>query len=382
MSEWDDSLVSFEAPPDGRILSAVGGASGNMRLVNGQKITFPFKAQEEIPDSVPPGISTIEVEGATHYLYSTYTGGRFPTVMTSAPFLRFISDFPDSASQGALIDISSGNPVAAGDGEALIRLSTVGTNGSISVFGDVTMVNSLNVGSVAATTALTISTTEDLTISTAGAGDTIVIDSADTLTLNSAGLLTIQPDANVNLALTTTGTGDVNITAGDDVNITSGGGIVLQTGSGVNLDITAVGLGNLNLAGSTVFINTIDLSTPLGAWTTHTPTVTQSGSVTKTTTYSKAVKLGRTVIWSFLLNITGSGTGGSTVTLSLPYTAAQAGNMTVGAATLYNGATNVQGEWAINATTTIAMYQSGGFYTVALASGNAITGTIVYEAAS
>ena len=59
-----------------------------------------------------------------------------------------------------------------------------------------------------------------------------------------------------------------------------------------------------------------------GAWTSWTPTVTQSGSVTVTNTRSRYARYGRTIHFSMELAVTGSGTGSNAVVFSLPATAA------------------------------------------------------------
>jgi hypothetical protein len=61
----------------------------------------------------------------------------------------------------------------------------------------------------------------------------------------------------------------------------------------------------------------------LGVWTSWTPTVTQAGSITKTVTYARYIKLGRLVIAQAYLAITGAGSSATAVTVSLPVTAAQ-----------------------------------------------------------
>jgi hypothetical protein len=227
---WDPSLVDpTDVVFDGLILRSVGGRTGEVTLENGQQIRFPFKAQQEITSSVPPTIKTEEVGGANHYLHSTYSGGSFPTVHDRGPFLRFISGFPDDASPSSVADLASGQ--VTGQSEALIRLTSSPTTGEIYVFGNTSFVDSVNLAVISTLGTISITAGDDITISTTGAGDTILIDSADTLTLNSAGLMTLQPDANQNLALTTTGTGDVNITAGDDINLAATGDVVIDSGS-------------------------------------------------------------------------------------------------------------------------------------------------------
>ena len=61
-----------------------------------------------------------------------------------------------------------------------------------------------------------------------------------------------------------------------------------------------------------------------GAWTSWTPTVTQSGSVTVTNTRSRYARYGRTIHYSIYLTVTGSGSAANAVTISTPVTAAAA----------------------------------------------------------
>ena len=62
-----------------------------------------------------------------------------------------------------------------------------------------------------------------------------------------------------------------------------------------------------------------------GAWTSWTPTVTQSGSVTVTNTRSRYARWGRKIEVTISLSVTGSGTSSNQITVSLPVTAAASG---------------------------------------------------------
>lgn len=238
---WDPSLVDpTDVVFDGLILRSVGGRTGEVTLENGQKIRFPYKAQQDITNSVPPRIQAYETDspGIEHKLILLVDAAGFPG-MGSYPQVLLESTFADDASGLAGV---RGEPqlvlysgALTGSDPASITLTGNATDGIISMSGDVSIsaLFTLTVGNIvnSGAAALVISSTEDITISTTGAGDTILIDSADALTLNSAGLMTLQPDANVNLALTTTGTGDVNVTAGDDINLTATGDVVIDSGS-------------------------------------------------------------------------------------------------------------------------------------------------------
>lgn len=59
-----------------------------------------------------------------------------------------------------------------------------------------------------------------------------------------------------------------------------------------------------------------------GAWTSYTPTLTQSGGVTFTTDYSKYTRDGRKIDWIFALTVTGSGMVANNILLTTPVTMA------------------------------------------------------------
>jgi hypothetical protein len=58
-----------------------------------------------------------------------------------------------------------------------------------------------------------------------------------------------------------------------------------------------------------------------GAWTPHTPTVTQSTTVTKTATNSRCNERGKLVTGSAYLNLTSAGTAGNGISVTLPVAA-------------------------------------------------------------
>lgn len=386
---WDPTLVDpTDVPADGLLLRAVGGRTGSIALENGAKLTLPWKSQQQISGTTPAYVQAVEIDSGATHRQDFYFGGPSLLLGTTGPYLRLSMNYTDDSVPSAR------TAFLTADGTAGFSVSDQGTyrlqiDGNVAFNDTFNMTGTLNLdsgGGIEALTAGWIDVVGDAghrTYLGSGSGQALTVQGGSTsdVLINARG-------SGGDLTLSSTD-GAVSVTAATSITLDPAGALS-ATGSSIslvsdgngNVTITASGTGDLALTGAPVTINGTDVSTLLGQWTTHTPTITQSGTVTKTTTYSRSVKIGRLVIWSFLLAVTGSGTGGNDVTLSLPYTAAQAGNMTVGAATLYNGATNVQGEWAINTTTTIAMYQTGGFYNTALASGNAITGTVVYEAAS
>ena len=134
-----------------------------------------------------------------------------------------------------------------------------------------------------------------------------------------------------------------------------------------------------------------------GAWTTWTPTVTQSGAVTVTNTRSRFARYGRTIHFSCDLTVTGSGTAGNAILISLPVTAAASstipGGMPMGEGAVYDdsGVAVFRGQAALISTTSMqilsgatdflsALGVSG--FTLALASPDRIAITGSYEAAS
>jgi hypothetical protein len=129
-----------------------------------------------------------------------------------------------------------------------------------------------------------------------------------------------------------------------------------------------------------------------GAWTSYTPTLTQSAAVTKTVTRGVYARYGRTIHFIVSLAVTGSGTSSNMVTVSLPVTAAAAGFF-VGVGQLYDatGPTVYRGFAYLQSTTTVAIDPSNStaagllganVFTAALASGDAVLVSGTYEAAS
>lgn len=128
-------------------------------------------------------------------------------------------------------------------------------------------------------------------------------------------------------------------------------------------------------------------------WTTHTPTIAQGASsdITKTTTYSKYQQIGKTVFWNFRLAITGAGSAGSAVTVTLPVTAAQT-SQPIGIGDFYDasGPNSYVCRLVVNlstnmvfspADTAVANRNVGTDPNVAMANGDYLQGSVVYEAA-
>lgn len=135
---------------------------------------------------------------------------------------------------------------------------------------------------------------------------------------------------------------------------------------------------------------------PLGvdAWTPYTPTLTQSGAVTKTVTYAKYQRVGRLIHFAVNLSITGTGTASNVVLVGLPV-AASAGfdGCQLGPGLIYDSSASTvyNGNAAVVGTTTAHIWPAadgavtalgGRAFTAALASGDLIRMSGTYEAAS
>lgn len=130
----------------------------------------------------------------------------------------------------------------------------------------------------------------------------------------------------------------------------------------------------------------------LGAWTSYTPTLTQSATVTKTVNYAKYVQVGKTVMGGVRLTVTGSGTAANSVVVGLPVTAATSLNISVGVGELFDSsATLLYKAVLILASTTtlflratsntVAGVLGSDAFTAGLASNDVINCSFVYEAA-
>jgi hypothetical protein len=129
-------------------------------------------------------------------------------------------------------------------------------------------------------------------------------------------------------------------------------------------------------------------------WTSYTPTLTQSATVTKTVSYAKYEKIGRQVTVIVQLAITGSGTANNPVQVGLPFTAGTAAFYGSGYITDTSAVTNYP-MIAVPASTTavqfidstagtggVLMGQTGAAFSAALAVGDGVNFGVTYEAAS
>lgn len=400
---WDPSLYDpTTRPADGLLLKAIGGRTGTLALENGQKLRFPWKAQQQVSGSAPPRVQSYEIDfGGQHTLGFQLAGA---VMNTNSPTIDMQSPFPDDSGEPTLY-INSGARV--GSSSANILLTGDATTPTVAITGVLTLYDSL--------------ATDDIT-NRVGA---MTIDSSSSLTLRSGNTMTLQPDANVNAQVVTTGTGDIlldsadgltidgstlvsilggdiDLTSGDDITITAGDLLTLAAGGNVNIDPTGTVLiqttgGNITMgtgSSSITIGNTSSTVTIAGvninAWQSYTPQVRQNGNRTSTVTRAVYTRLGRTIIFEIYVVVTATGSASNVIDVSLPVTA--------------EGNTNVVGSWyfydsgggvnrtcvaALNSTTTVSgvmdnstNYFGASVYTKALASGDAILVKGAYAAAT
>lgn len=135
------------------------------------------------------------------------------------------------------------------------------------------------------------------------------------------------------------------------------------------------------------------LGAPDVAWTGYTPTLTQSATVTKTVTYAKYTRVGRTIIGSVYLTVTGTGTASNAIKVGAPVAAAATGLILgpayvfdTSAALLYtavatlSSTTEIQMLGTVNGAATPVLGALG--FTAALASGDLVLVNFQYEAAT
>lgn len=132
----------------------------------------------------------------------------------------------------------------------------------------------------------------------------------------------------------------------------------------------------------------------VGAWTTYTPTLVQSGAVTKTVTYGAYTKVGRTVTFQVTLTCTGAGSAANPVTIGLPVTAAKSTLVVIGsgwifdasAVLMYRAVTEIVTATTVSLRSTVGTtataFLGADQFTAALASGDILTCTGTYESAA
>lgn len=133
----------------------------------------------------------------------------------------------------------------------------------------------------------------------------------------------------------------------------------------------------------------------VGAWTTYTPDLEQNNvAVTKTVTRATYMRVGRTVWVHVQLAVTGTGTAAQRIDVGLPVTAAFGSNACIGSGYLFDTSATTNYPFVVlvlaggtqvaflPTSTDQANFLGSGVFTAALASGDNITFTATYEAAT
>lgn len=166
--------------------------------------------------------------------------------------------------------------------------------------------------------------------------------------------------------------------------------------------VRGAGTGNVQLvAGATfpahILVEDItggpDPINPDTAWTAYTPTLVQSGAVTKTVNSARYMRSGRTITAQVGLTCTGAGTAANAVQVGLPVPAASTNSFPIG--TFYLAVTASPFNWVGIAIPTNVNYvqglvnqntgflgATGGGFAGALAATNFVGIEVTYEAAS
>jgi hypothetical protein len=137
--------------------------------------------------------------------------------------------------------------------------------------------------------------------------------------------------------------------------------------------------------------NMVELAPFSAAWTSYTPTLAQgvSTNISKTVNYAKYVRVGKVVWLAVKVSITGAGSAGSSITVSLPVSSA-ASAVIFGSGMFYDASSNLTyaGGGFVNTGTTVAIYAHGAAGNVvgvspniATANGDEFFVSLTYEAA-
>jgi len=132
-----------------------------------------------------------------------------------------------------------------------------------------------------------------------------------------------------------------------------------------------------------------------GALTNFTPAITQGGAVTATVAYARYQRIGRMILGSLFLSVTGSGTASNSIVVTLPVTAITA-DVTAGSFSLFDTGTGVWHTGSVylvftssmafirNASGGATFLMGGGTsgYTDGLVAGDKIYAMFQYEAAT
>lgn len=124
-----------------------------------------------------------------------------------------------------------------------------------------------------------------------------------------------------------------------------------------------------------------------GAWTTYTPTFTQSATITKTVNYAGYIRVGRMVKGTFHMTASSAGTAANIIQVGLPVSilATVPNELAVGAGTVIDvSATNQVGMLGVRSVTDVGFLMAAGYVgtsvAITIASGDQVTGEFGYPA--
>lgn len=134
---------------------------------------------------------------------------------------------------------------------------------------------------------------------------------------------------------------------------------------------------------------------PIGVdgWTSYTPTLTQSATVTKTSTWTKYQRVGRLIVAQVQMTVTGAGTAANVVLAGLPVAAAIPNGVPIGFGSIYDSSANAMFKSIVetNTTTVVAFrptsttandHLGNAVFTAGLAAGDLVNFTVMYESAT
>lgn len=152
------------------------------------------------------------------------------------------------------------------------------------------------------------------------------------------------------------------------------------------------------LAGAKVLASDLSTIFPTNtdAWTSYTPTLVQSGAVTKTVSRGVYMKIGRVVFAEMVLAVTGAGTANNEIRIGLPVAASGATSVTVGQGyvldvsagpAFYKGFASLDNTLYVtlldtSVNTAAKVGGAGSAMTAALANGDYVVVAVKYESAS
>ncbi len=371
---WDSSLYDpTKAPSDGFRIYSAGGRSGPLALENGAALSFPWATQQQIADTTAARIYVDEHNFPPRHEHELQLIGAKITTGLNPPSVVMSSPYPDDTTSLVQIIVSSG-------GRSSEVSSTISVAGGAVGLNQVTYNSSrhfFNGGYI---------DTEDIHRITGGIIKLGVAGQAHQIKIIDTGAAATLPPALGTLATHLFKVGSDSFTA-SHYHLGFGGRYIQAYKDATNI----AGDLYLNPSGGGVYIG--DQPVAGAAWTSYTPSLTQSVTVTKTVTYARYLKIGRMVTVEVYLLPTSSGTANQIIQIGLPFNAVQA-SIPGGNWYWYDASANVNfcGTAIVTAATTMGglvhgtgalVGQTNGATPVVpnqVASGDALLWTMTYEA--